>query len=153
MPKPVLYMLHLTYFGAHRKYHLNQQAYYIVIKKKWDISYLFIVIIWKPHILTNNSRLIIFFLLKPNQWIIEDVFKSKPAIKGPNTSKNWNHCSIRQWGTQCSYIKCHRHWSLQLSHICLVYYSILVNWTSPFPNLGVSGVLFHFHFISNRNSC
>ena len=31
-----------------------------------------------------------------------------------------------------------------LTHICLVDYAILINWTSPFPILGVSGVLFHF---------
>ena len=31
--------------------------------------------------------------------------------------------------------------------------SILINWTSPFPVLGVSGVLFHFYSISNRYSC
>ena len=33
-----------------------------------------------------------------------------------------------------------------LTHICLVDPSILINWTSPFPILGVSGVLFHFLF-------
>ena len=33
-----------------------------------------------------------------------------------------------------------------LTHICLVDLSILINWTSPFPNLGESGVLF-FIFI------
>ena len=32
-----------------------------------------------------------------------------------------------------------------LTHICLVDPSILINWTSPFPILGVSGVLFHFY--------
>ena len=31
--------------------------------------------------------------------------------------------------------------------------SILINWTSPFPILGVSGVLFHFYSVSNRCSC
>ena len=30
------------------------------------------------------------------------------------------------------------------THICLVDPSILINWTSPFPILGVAGVLFHF---------
>ena len=32
---------------------------------------------------------------------------------------------------------------------------IHINWMSPFPILGVSGVgvLFHFYFISNRYSC
>ena len=36
---------------------------------------------------------------------------------------------------------------------CRVDYSIIINWTSPFPMLGVSGVLFYFHSISNSNSC
>ena len=31
--------------------------------------------------------------------------------------------------------------------------SILINWTSPFPILGVSDALFHFYSISNRDSC
>ena len=35
----------------------------------------------------------------------------------------------------------------------LVDLSILTNWTSPFPILGVSGVLFHFYSFSNRYSC
>ena len=34
---------------------------------------------------------------------------------------------------------------LLLTHICLVDPSILINWTSPFPMLGVSHVLFHFY--------
>ena len=32
-------------------------------------------------------------------------------------------------------------------------YAILINWTSPFPILGVSGVIFHFYFIFDRNFC
>ena len=40
-----------------------------------------------------------------------------------------------------------------LTHICPVDYSILINWTSPFPVLGVSGVLFHLYLIFDRNSC
>ena len=31
--------------------------------------------------------------------------------------------------------------------------SILINWTSPFPVLGLSDALLHFYFILNRNSC
>ena len=38
-----------------------------------------------------------------------------------------------------------------LTHICLVDYSILINWRSPFPSYGVSGVLFHLS-IFDRNS-
>ena len=41
-------------------------------------------------------------------------------------------------------------WYCWLIHICLVAPSILINWTSPFPNLGMSGVHFHFYFISFR---
>ena len=40
-----------------------------------------------------------------------------------------------------------------LTLIRLVDPSILISWTSPFPILGVSGVLFHFYSISNRYSC
>ena len=40
-----------------------------------------------------------------------------------------------------------------LTHVCLVDQSILINRTSPFPILGVSGVLFHFYSVSNRYSC
>ena len=29
---------------------------------------------------------------------------------------------------------------------------MLINWTSPFPVLGVSGVLFHLHSVFDRNS-
>ena len=39
------------------------------------------------------------------------------------------------------------------THICLVDRSILINWTNPFPILGVSGVLFHVYSISKRYSC
>ena len=34
-----------------------------------------------------------------------------------------------------------------LTHICLVDPSTLINWTSPFSILGVSGALFHFLFL------
>ena len=40
-----------------------------------------------------------------------------------------------------------------LTHICIVDPSILINWTSPFPVIGVPGVPFHFDSISNRYSC
>ena len=40
--------------------------------------------------------------------------------------------------------------SVELTYICLEHPSFLTNWTSPFPILGVSGVLFHFNYISNR---
>ena len=32
-------------------------------------------------------------------------------------------------------------------------FSIIIKWTSPFPILGVSGILFHFYSIFDRNSC
>ena len=41
----------------------------------------------------------------------------------------------------------------KITHICLVDPSILISWTSPYPILGVSGVLFHCYFISNRYFC
>ena len=42
-----------------------------------------------------------------------------------------------------------------LTLFCLVDFSILISWTSLFPNLGVSGVFFLllFYMIFNRNSC
>ena len=40
-----------------------------------------------------------------------------------------------------------------LTHISLVDMSILTNWKSLFPILGVSGVLLHFYSISNRYLC
>ena len=43
--------------------------------------------------------------------------------------------------------------TVHLTHICPVDVSILINSTSPFPILWVSGVLFHIHSFSNRNFC
>ena len=40
-----------------------------------------------------------------------------------------------------------------LTHICLMDLSIYINLASPFPILRVSGALFHFYYILNRNSC
>ena len=40
-----------------------------------------------------------------------------------------------------------------LTHFCLVDLSILINWMSLFPILGLCSVLFHFYSISNRKSC
>ena len=40
-----------------------------------------------------------------------------------------------------------------LTLICAVDFSVHIKWTSPFPNLVVPGVRFHFYFISNRKSC
>ena len=37
--------------------------------------------------------------------------------------------------------------------ICLVDIFILINWTSPFPNLGVSGVFAYFYFVFNIIFC
>ena len=36
---------------------------------------------------------------------------------------------------------------------CLMDSSILIKWTSPFRNYWMSGLIFHFYFISNKNSC
>ena len=38
---------------------------------------------------------------------------------------------------------------LQLTHLCRMYFPIIVNWTSPFPILGLFGGIFHF----KRNVC
>ena len=40
-----------------------------------------------------------------------------------------------------------------LTLICRVDYSILISRTSPFPFLGMAGILFHFYLIFDRNSC
>ena len=32
-------------------------------------------------------------------------------------------------------------------------FSIPINWTSPFPNLGMSGAFFYFDLIFDRNFC
>ena len=40
---------------------------------------------------------------------------------------------------------------IRLTHICLVDPSILINWMSPFPILGLSGVCFHFDSTFDRN--
>ena len=64
-----------------------------------------------------------------------------------NSSVFWN-AEITYMGTCiCSTI------TAKLTHICLMDFSIFINWTSLFRILGVSGVLFHFYSISNRNSC
>ena len=42
-------------------------------------------------------------------------------------------------------------WGVTL--FCQVDYSILINWTSPFPLLRVFGFLFHFYYIFDSNSC
>ena len=45
--------------------------------------------------------------------------------------------------------------STVLKHVCnvtcLVNSSILISWMSPFPVLGVSGVLYNLNFIFDRN--
>ena len=41
---------------------------------------------------------------------------------------------------------------VQLTHILLMDFSIPINWTSPFSNLGVSSEFFYFDFIFIRNS-
>ena len=48
---------------------------------------------------------------------------------------------------------CGTPWTFLLTHTCLVDFSILMNWLSSFSILGVSGVLYHSYFITDRNSC
>ena len=40
-----------------------------------------------------------------------------------------------------------------LTHLCWIYYPILINWTSPFPILGLLGRIFHFYSNFKRNFC
>ena len=64
-------------------------------------------------------------------------------------SQNWAFCV----GTNKTRYSRYKLKSTGLTHICLVDFSILINWTSPFPILAVFGVRFHFHSILNRYSC
>ena len=58
------------------------------------------------------------------------------SVFGDVTERHSNKCGILQEYLVSLKL---RH----LTHIFLVDTSILINWTSPFPVLGVSGVLFH----------
>ena len=40
-----------------------------------------------------------------------------------------------------------------LTHLCRMYFPILINWTSPFPILGLLGGIFHFYSNFKRNFC
>ena len=40
-----------------------------------------------------------------------------------------------------------------LTHLCRMYFLILINWKSPFPILGFFGGNFHFYLISKRHFC
>ena len=44
-------------------------------------------------------------------------------------------------------------YGFDFNHTDLVHYSILIYWAGPFSILGVSGLLFHFYFNFDRNSC
>ena len=65
------------------------------------------------------------------------------------------------WGGAVVYMGISRHQEFTLyvmyptfiTHIFLVDLSIVINWTSQFPNLGVPGVLFNFHWVFDGNSC
>ena len=43
--------------------------------------------------------------------------------------------------------------SHSLSHLCRMYFPILINWTSPFPILWLLGGIFHFYSSFERNFC
>ena len=79
--------------------------------------------------------------LVPNNWLFHD--------------QELNSGSTVWWTDMLPTAQQWLFWSCMavLTHICPVNLSILINWTSPFPDFGVSGVLFHFYSISNRNSC
>ena len=60
--------------------------------------------------------------------------------------------SVHFLGLLLQFFRCLNFWiftvdGTDLTHICLVDFSIHINWTSPFLILGVSGVLFHFYSI------
>ena len=40
-----------------------------------------------------------------------------------------------------------------LTHLCRMYFPILINWMSPFPVLGLLGGIFHFFSNFKRNFC
>ena len=42
---------------------------------------------------------------------------------------------------------------LRLTHLCRMYFPIIINWTSPYPILGLFGGIFHFYSIFKRNFC
>ena len=42
---------------------------------------------------------------------------------------------------------------LLLTHLCQMYFPILINWTSPFPILGLLGGICHFYSNFKRNLC
>ena len=62
-----------------------------------------------------------------------------------------DECINSPWIYPCLYMS-ERLTLIFLTHICPVDYSILINWSSPFPILGVAGVIFHFYLIFDRNS-
>ena len=40
-----------------------------------------------------------------------------------------------------------------LTHLCRMYFPIIINWTSPFTILGLVGDIFHFYSYFKRNFC
>ena len=64
-------------------------------------------------------------------------------------SKTWFYTFL--W--YCFQINSNQCSEKALTYICLLDPSILINLTSPFPILEVSGVRFHFYSFSNRYSC
>ena len=43
--------------------------------------------------------------------------------------------------------------SPKLTHLCRMYFPIFINWTSPFPILGLLGGMFHFYSNFKSNFC
>ena len=109
--------------------------------------------------------------------LIQAVSQEEPSDRKPDPWPLWmaGHAQLKFVMTECSktqirltgpeYLSCtvkaekilfSNYWysmdgtTSGLTHICLMDQSILINWTSPFPILGVSGVLFNFYSISNR---
>ena len=81
---------------------------------------------------------------------------------------HWPHCSFQKcfvWNNYVSFIPTRRKILLctysqivdfsinSLTHLCRMYFPILINWTSPFPILGLLGGIFHFYSNFKRHFC
>ena len=61
------------------------------------------------------------------------------------TGENWNNTD--------KYRKIYIYGGTILHTLCRMHFPILINWTSPFPTLGLLGGIFHFYSNSKGNFC
>ena len=87
---------------------------------------------------------------KPIKMLYYNKFKCYITTNRNHTKGNFVDVSNRTINSKMSLCVIR---NLSLILVCLVDLSSRINWMSPFPILGVSGVLFHCHFIFDRNSC